>query len=98
MRKERIMTADRIAVRERIFAVIREHFGLEQDHALREETHLFDDMGGDSLDLAEVLMELEDEFKVNAPDEGTPPRKLGEMVDVVLSCLEQARETVEKSC
>lgn len=42
---------------------------------LTENTNMSEDLGADSLDLVEILMSLEDEFKVSIPDEAIPQIK-----------------------
>ena len=42
---------------------------------LTENTNISEDLGADSLDLVEILMSLEDEFKVSIPDEAIPQIK-----------------------
>ena len=42
---------------------------------LTESTNISEDLGADSLDLVEILMSLEDEFKVSIPDEAIPQIK-----------------------
>lgn len=37
--------------------------------SITPETDIADDLGADSLDVVEVLMSIEDEFKVEIPDE-----------------------------
>lgn len=36
------------------------------------KTNIASDLGADSLDLVEILMSLEDEFKISIPDEAIP--------------------------
>ncbi len=42
---------------------------------LSEKTNISEDLGADSLDLVEILMSLEDEFKISIPDEKIPEIK-----------------------
>lgn len=53
---------------EKIKEILAEQFDVETD-ALSENTNIADDLGADSLDVVEVLMSIEDEFKVEIPDE-----------------------------
>jgi len=39
---------------------------------LAPETKLVDDLGADSLDIAEITMDLEDEFDMDIPEEDPP--------------------------
>ncbi len=55
-----------------IFAKIKEvivdKLGVEEDKITRE-AHFVDDLGADSLDTVELIMQLEEEFGVEIPDE-----------------------------
>ncbi|MCU1358153.1 MAG: acyl carrier protein [Acidimicrobiales bacterium] len=51
---------------------------------LQESTHFADDLDADSLDLAEVVMALEDRFAVEIPEDDLEPvRTIGQAADVV---------------
>ena len=54
---------------ERIKELLAEQFDIEDMSVLNENTNIEDDLGADSLDVVEVLMSIEDEFKVEIPDE-----------------------------
>ena len=82
-------------VLEKVQAAIREQLSLSPENPLPEEADFYANLGGDSLDLAEVVMELEDEFDISAPDEGMkPPVTVGKIAGVVRKCL-AARQAVE---
>lgn len=53
---------------EKIKAILAEQFDAEED-SITVDTSLTEDLGADSLDLADVLMAIEDEFEVEIPDE-----------------------------
>lgn len=53
---------------EKIRAILAEQFDAEED-SITVDTSLTEDLGADSLDLADVLMAIEDEFEVEIPDE-----------------------------
>lgn len=54
-----------------IFETVREmvvdRFGVQEDKVSREMT--FEDLGADSLDVVELVMELEDQFNIQFDDE-----------------------------
>lgn len=54
---------------EKIKEILAEQFDVEDIATLTESTDIADDLGADSLDVVEVLMSIEDEFKVEIPDE-----------------------------
>lgn len=56
------------SVEERVTDIIVEQLGLERDK-VKPESKFVDDLGADSLDTVEMVMALEDEFKIEIPDE-----------------------------
>ncbi len=68
---------------EKIKAILAEQFDEEED-SITLDTSLADDLGADSLDLADVLMAIEDEFEVEIPDEDIENIKtVGDIVDYI---------------
>ena len=55
-------------VRDRVIEIICEQMGQNKDK-VSEETSFINDLGADSLDTVELVMELEDEFDLSIPDE-----------------------------
>ncbi len=55
-------------IRSRIIDIIAEQLGNDAAK-LTDETHFVNDLKADSLDLVELVMELEEEFDVTIPDE-----------------------------
>jgi acyl carrier protein len=54
-------------VKERIEEIVREHLPLGPDVVLPK--YFIEDLGADSLDLVELIMDIEEEFDVSLPDE-----------------------------
>lgn len=52
----------------RVQAVVAKQLGVEAD-TIKPESHFQNDLGADSLDLVELVMALEEEFKLEIPDE-----------------------------
>ena len=48
--------------------VIIDKLGVEED-AIKSEAHFVNDLGADSLDTVELIMEFEKEFNIQIPDE-----------------------------
>jgi acyl carrier protein len=75
--------------REEIFGLIRGHLVEELDvdaDRVQEGTRFKDDLGADSLDLYELVMELEDSYGVKIPDEDAAGiLTVGQAVDFVLA-------------
>jgi acyl carrier protein len=55
-------------VRDRVIEIICEQMGQSKEK-VNEETSFINDLGADSLDTVELVMELEDEFDLSIPDE-----------------------------
>lgn len=56
------------SIEERVTDIIVEQLGLEREK-VSPESKFVDDLGADSLDTVEMVMALEDEFKIEIPDE-----------------------------
>ena len=56
-------------VLEKIKEILVEQFDIEDISTLTENTNIEEDLGADSLEVVEVLMSIEDEFRVEIPDE-----------------------------
>ncbi len=57
-----------MSTEERLKEIIIKQFG-ENEKTVTLESSFVNDLGADSLDIVELVMELEDEFDVNIPDE-----------------------------
>jgi acyl carrier protein len=53
---------------DKVKEVIIDKLGVEED-AIKMEAHFVNDLGADSLDTVELIMELEEEFGIEIPDE-----------------------------
>lgn len=70
-------------VRERVVDVIERKFAVTRDKLTGSVT--FQDLGADSLDVAEVIMELEQEFELTIDDEEVNHlRSINDLVDYIL--------------
>ena len=56
------------SVRDRVIEIVCEQMGQSKDK-VSEETSFINDLGADSLDTVELVMELEDEFDLSIPDD-----------------------------
>ena len=56
------------SIRDRVVDIVCEQMGASKDK-VTEETSFINDLGADSLDTVELVMEFEDEFDLNIPDE-----------------------------
>lgn len=58
------------SVAERVIDIVAEQLGVEKDK-ITPETSFVNDLGADSLDVVELVMELEEEFDLNIPDDAS---------------------------
>src|SRR5438093_815196 len=57
-----------VSVEERVIEIVSEQMGVAKDQVTRE-TDFVNDLGADSLDTVELVMEFEEEFDITIPDE-----------------------------
>ena len=56
------------SVEERVIKIVCDQMGTTSDKVTKE-TSFINDLGADSLDTVELVMEFEDEFEISIPDE-----------------------------
>jgi acyl carrier protein len=56
------------AVESRVIDIVAQQLGVDKEK-VTPETSFVNDLGADSLDTVELVMELEEEFDINIPDE-----------------------------
>ncbi len=71
------------SVEERVIDIVCENLGVNKEQVTRT-TSFIEDMGADSLDIVELVMELEEEFEITIPDEQAEKIKtVGEAIDYI---------------
>jgi len=71
------------SVQERVIDIVCENLGVNKEQVARP-TSFIEDMGADSLDIVELVMELEEEFEITIPDEQAEKIKtVGEAIDYI---------------
>jgi acyl carrier protein len=80
--------------RDQVLQLIREHLAVElelDEERIGEETRFKEDLEADSLDLVELVMELEDRYGVRIPDdEAAKILTVGQAADFVAARAPQA--------
>jgi acyl carrier protein len=56
------------SVEERVVNIVAEQLGVDKDK-IKPESNFVNDLGADSLDTVELVMELEEEFDINIADD-----------------------------
>ena len=54
-----------------VASLMAQRFGVEEDK-ITAESKIAEDLGADSLDVVDLLMDIEDKFTVSVPDEDIP--------------------------
>lgn len=57
-----------MSIEERVIDIVAEQLGVDKEKITRE-TSFVNDLGADSLDQVELVMELEEEFDIQIPDD-----------------------------
>jgi acyl carrier protein len=72
-----------VSVEERVINTVCEYLGVTRDQ-LNRQTSFQHDMHTDSIDLTELMMELEEEFDITIPTENAEKiRTVGEAIDYI---------------
>ena len=79
------MAASREEVFERVKDVLTDQLGIDESE-ITEDASFEEDLGADSLDLVEVVMDLEDQFGLKIPDEDARGlTTVGKAIDYVIA-------------
>ena len=70
-------------VAERVIDIVADQMGVEKEK-VSTATHFVNDLGADSLDIVELVMELEEEFDINIPDDAAErTQTVGQVIEYI---------------
>jgi acyl carrier protein len=80
------------SVRDRVFSVVASQLGMATDQ-FDEKSRIKDDLGADSLDATELIMEFEEEFDIDIPDDDSEKvATVGDAVNLIERLLAQPKD------
>src|SRR5271163_2963728 len=72
-----------VSVEQKVIEIVCEHLAVNKEQVTRA-TNFIEDIGADSLDIVELIMELEEEFDIQIPDDQAEKIKtVGEAIDYI---------------
>ena len=78
------------SVKERVVDIVAEQLGVNKD-LVKDESSFVNDLGADSLDQVELVMELEEEFDISIPDD------VAEKIQTVGQAIEHIEQAIQSS-
>jgi acyl carrier protein len=76
-------------IKEKVIQIVCDNLGVNKEQ-VTDNTSFTEDIGADSLDIVELVMELEEEFEITIPDEEAEKIKtVGEAIDYIMKELEK---------
>jgi len=78
-----------VSVEERVIEIVANQLGVDKEKVTRESSFV-NDLGADSLDMVELVMELEEEFDIDIPEDSADKiETVGQAIDF----LEEAKNS-----
>ena len=79
-------------IRTKVIEIVCEHLAVEKAK-VEDKTSFIEDIGADSLDIVELVMELEEEFDIQIPDDQAEKIKtVGEAVDYIDNAIKNKQQ------
>lgn len=83
------------SVEERVIQIVAEQLGVPKERITRD-TSFVNDLGADSLDTVELVMELEEEFDINIPEDAAEKiQTVGQAIDHIEKAISAKEEAAE---
>jgi acyl carrier protein len=79
-------------IRSKVIDIVCDHLAVNKDQ-VTDSTNFIEDIGADSLDIVELVMELEEEFDITIPDtEAEKIKTVGEAIEHIKITLKKKSE------
>lgn len=76
-------------IKDKVMDIVAEHLNKSKE-SLTTEMHIVNDLGADSLDAVEIVMDIEDAFDLSIPEEDAEKiQTIGDAVEYVEKAVEQ---------
>jgi acyl carrier protein len=83
VKRQPLSEGSSVSVEQKVIEIVCEHLAVNKEQVTRA-TNFIDDIGADSLDIVELIMELEEEFDIQIPDDQAEKIKtVGEAIDYI---------------
>ena len=77
------------SIEERVIDIVAEQLGVEKEK-INRDSNFVNDLGADSLDTVELVMEFEDEFDLSIPDEEAEKiQTVGAAIDYIVKVAQE---------
>lgn len=81
-----------MSVENRVIEIVCEHLAVSKE-TVNRNTSFIEDIGADSLDIVELVMELEEEFDIQIPDDQAEKIKtVGEAIDYIENAVKNKQQ------
>ncbi|MCR9120474.1 MAG: acyl carrier protein [bacterium] len=81
----------KVSIQDRVIDIVAEQLGVEKEKVSRE-TSFVNDLGADSLDTVELVMELEEEFDITIPDDVAEKiQTVGQAIEFIEKAQQQSK-------
>jgi len=83
---------DENEIQEKVVSIVAEQMGVDKGE-INRDTNFVNDLNADSLDTVELVMEFEDAFETNIPDEQAEKiQTVGQAIDFIKEHIAQANQ------